>query len=86
MIDPKLIDELSEHLSASLPSGIRALQDDFSKNFRASLEAGLAKLDLVTREEFDVQRAVLARTREKLARLEQQVEALEARRADGKSV
>ncbi|MEJ2693221.1 MAG: accessory factor UbiK family protein [Candidatus Thiodiazotropha sp.] len=78
MIDPKLIDELSEHLSASLPSGFRALQTDLSKNFRASLEAGLAKLDLVTREEFDVQSAVLARTREKLTRLEQQVKALES--------
>ena len=77
MIDPKLIDELSEHLSASLPSGFRALQADFSKSFRASLEAGLAKLDLVTREEFDVQSAVLARTREKLTLLERQVKALE---------
>ena len=80
MIDPKLLDELSERLTAGLPSGMRNLQADLSKNFRASLEAGLAKLDLVTREEFDVQRAVLARTREKLNRLEQQVEALEAQR------
>ena len=83
MIDPKLIDELSERLSASLPGGIRNLQSDVSKNFRASLEAGLAKLDLVTREEFEVQRAVLARTREKLERLEQQVKALEAERESG---
>ncbi len=80
MIDAKLIDELSQHLSASLPDGIRSLQADLSKNFRSSLEAGLAKLDLVTREEFDVQSAVLARTREKLARLERQVAALESRR------
>ncbi len=78
MIDPKLIDELSEHLAASMPSGFRTLQADFSKNFRATLEASLAKLDLVTREEFDVQQAVLARTREKLTRLEQQVNTLEA--------
>jgi ubiquinone biosynthesis accessory factor UbiK len=78
MIDPKLIDELSAHLSASLPSGFRTLQEDIGKQFRASLEAGLAKLDLVTREEFEVQSAVLARTREKLTRLEQQVKALEA--------
>ncbi len=78
MIDAKLIDELSEHLSASLPSGFRSLQEDVAKNVRASLEAGLARLDLVTREEFDVQRAVLARTREKLTRLEQAVKDLEA--------
>jgi BMFP domain-containing protein YqiC len=83
MIDPKLIDELSEHLSASLPGSIRSLQTDFSKNFRASLEAGLAKLDLVTREEFEVQRAVLARTREKLEHLEQQVKAMESKRESG---
>ena len=82
MIDPKLIDELSEHLTASLPTGFRTLQADLAKNFRASLEAGLAKLDLVTREEFDVQSAVLARTREKLGRLEQQVKALEAQVAE----
>jgi ubiquinone biosynthesis accessory factor UbiK len=78
MIDPKLIDELSAHLTANLPTGLRALQEDVAKNFRASLEAGLGKLDLVTREEFDVQSAVLARTREKLTRLEQQLKMLEA--------
>ena len=78
MIDPKMIDEFSEHLAASLPGGIRTLQADLLKNFKASVEAALAKLDLVTREEFDVQRAVLARTRDKLARLEAQVKALEA--------
>jgi BMFP domain-containing protein YqiC len=80
MIDAKLIDELSERLSANLPDSIRSLQTDLSKNFRASLEAGLAKLDLVTREEFEVQRAVLARTREKLDRLERQLAALESER------
>jgi BMFP domain-containing protein YqiC len=53
------------------------LQEDVNRNVRASLESGLARLDLVTREEFDVQSAVLARTREKLAALETQVSALE---------
>jgi len=81
MIDPKLLDELSERLSASVPSGLRSLQEDIAKQFRANLEAGLAKLDLVTREEFDVQSAVLARTREKLTLLEQQVKALEAQQS-----
>ena len=82
MIDPKLLDELSERLSASMPAGIRSLQEDLAKQFRANLESGLSKLDLVTREEFDVQSAVLARTREKLTRLEQQVKALEAQLPD----
>jgi BMFP domain-containing protein YqiC len=77
MIDSKLIDELTTKLSASLPSGIQTLQADVMKNMRATLESGLGKLDLVTREEFEVQRAVLARTREKLEKLEAQVKALE---------
>ncbi|MEJ2611260.1 MAG: accessory factor UbiK family protein [Candidatus Thiodiazotropha sp.] len=77
MIDTKLIDELAEKLSASLPGSIQALHSDVMKNLRAGLESGLAKLDLVTREEFEVQAAVLSRTREKLTRLEQQVKALE---------
>ncbi|MEW8507286.1 MAG: accessory factor UbiK family protein [Candidatus Thiodiazotropha sp.] len=77
MIDPKLIDELTTRLSATLPGGIQALQDDVMKSMRATLESGLARLDLVTREEFEVQRAVLARTREKLETLEAQIKALE---------
>ena len=77
MIDSKLIDELAERLSTSLPGGIQTLHGDVMKNLRAGLESGLAKLDLVTREEFEVQAAVLSRTREKLARLEQQVKVLE---------
>jgi BMFP domain-containing protein YqiC len=77
MIDSKLIDELATKLSASLPSGIQTLQADVMKNMRATLETGLGKLDLVTREEFEVQRAVLARTRDKLERLEAQIKALE---------
>ncbi|MES9992517.1 MAG: accessory factor UbiK family protein [Candidatus Thiodiazotropha sp.] len=77
MIDAKLIDELTTRLSATLPNGIQTLQEDVKKNLRASLESGLARLDLVTREEFEVQSAVLARTREKLERLEAQIKALE---------
>ncbi|MET0029613.1 MAG: accessory factor UbiK family protein [Candidatus Thiodiazotropha sp.] len=78
MIDTKLIDELTERLSNSLPSGIQALQGDVRKTLRAGLEAGLSKLDLVTREEFEVQTAVLSRTREKLERLEQRLKTLES--------
>jgi BMFP domain-containing protein YqiC len=77
MIDAKLIDELAERLSATLPGGFRTLQGDVSKSLRAGLEAGLSKLDLVTREEFEVQAAVLSRTREKLKQLEQRVKVLE---------
>ncbi|MBL3529219.1 MAG: accessory factor UbiK family protein [gamma proteobacterium endosymbiont of Lamellibrachia anaximandri] len=81
MLDPKLIDDLAERLAGSVPGGIQILQDDLKKNLRATLEAGLAKLDLVTREEFDVQSAVLIRTTEKLDRLETIVRELEAKDA-----
>lgn len=77
MLDPKHLDDLAQRLSGSLPKGLQALQEDINRNLRASLEGGLAKLDLVTREEFDVQAAVLTRTREKLERLEALVAELE---------
>jgi BMFP domain-containing protein YqiC len=54
-----------------------ALRRDLEQNFKGVLQSQLAKLDLVTREEFDVQSAVLKRTREKLAALEQRLAALE---------
>ena len=75
MINPKLLDEMSARISALLaatPVG------DIEKNLRAALAGLFAKLDLVTREEFDVQREVLARTREKLTALEARVGELEA--------
>ncbi|MBL3588867.1 MAG: accessory factor UbiK family protein [gamma proteobacterium endosymbiont of Lamellibrachia anaximandri] len=83
MLDPKLIDDLADRLAGSVPGGIQILQDDLKKNLRATLEAGLAKLDLVTREEFDVQSAVLIRTREKLDRLEAILRELEAKQPPG---
>jgi ubiquinone biosynthesis accessory factor UbiK len=79
MLDPKHLDDLALRLSGTLPKGLQALQSDIHRNLRAGVEAGLAKLDLVTREEFDVQAAVLARTREKLRSLEARVAELERR-------
>ncbi|MEN8178523.1 MAG: accessory factor UbiK family protein [Pseudomonadota bacterium] len=81
MIDPKTLDELASRLAGSLPGGMQILHDDLKKNLRANLDAGLAKLDLVTREEFDVQAAVLERTREKLTQLEAQLAELEKKLA-----
>jgi len=78
MIDPKLLDDLAQKLAGAVPSGLQALQGDLKRNLRAALESGLAHLDLVTREEFEVQKAVLARSREKLDRLEKVIEELEA--------
>ena len=85
MLDPKHLDDLAKRLAGSLPKGLQALQEDINRNLRASLEGGLAKLDLVTREEFDVQAAVLARTREKLETLEALVTELEQRSKVGRN-
>lgn len=78
MFDAKILDELSQKLAGNLPPGLQALQDDLEKNFRSTLQSALGKLDLVTREEFDVQSQVLARTRSKLEALEKQLAELEA--------
>lgn len=79
MRDPKFFDDLSRKLADSLPSGIQALRGDVEHNLRSGLEAALGRLDLVTREEFEVQRAVLQRTRERLEALEKRVAELESR-------
>lgn len=75
---PQGLDELAQRLAGALPEGLTHLKQDVDKNLQATLKAGLAKLDLVTREEFEVQRAVLLRTREKLEALEARVAELEA--------
>ena len=82
MIDSKILDDLAQRLAKTVPTGLQVLQDDLKHNLRAGLEAGLSHLDLVTREEFDVQAAVLARTREKLEALETLVAELEQQKAD----
>ncbi|MGE8261610.1 MAG: ubiquinone biosynthesis accessory factor UbiK, partial [Stenotrophomonas sp.] len=66
-------------LSDMVPPGLRQSREELQATFKTALQAGLGKLDLVTREEFDVQRAVLLRTREKLEALEKVVAELEAR-------
>jgi BMFP domain-containing protein YqiC len=71
------IEKLAGKLAESVPEGLRSMRDDLEKNFRGVLQTGISKLDLVTREEFEVQEAVLARTREKLERLEAKLEEIE---------
>ena len=78
MIDLNPIDDLARRLSAMVPPGLRESRDELQQNFKTVLQSGLAKLDLVTREEFEVQRAVLLRTREKLEELQRAVAGLEA--------
>ena len=79
MIDLNHIDDLARRLSQLVPPGLRDSQEELQQTFKSALQAGLAKLDLVTREEFDVQQAVLLRTREKLDLLERVLADLEAR-------
>ena len=77
MIDPKSLDALVSRVADSLPAGFGQLHQDLRNNLHAALSAALARMDLVSREEFDVQSAVLARTREKLTALEAKVAELE---------
>jgi len=74
MIDTSTLDRILSDLRQAVPGGFT---QDVEKNLRAALSATLAKLDLVTREEFDVQTQVLARTRARLEALEHQVTELE---------
>ncbi len=79
MLNPKTLDDLAKRLAEAVPTGVKDLQQDAEKAMRANLQAALSKLDLVTREEFDVQAKVLARTRAKVDELERLVADLEAR-------
>jgi BMFP domain-containing protein YqiC len=78
--DPRLIDDLARRLAGSVPESVMALRRDLEQNFKGVLQSQLAQLDLVTREEFDVQATVLKRTREKLAALEARLAELEQQR------
>ncbi|MCL2636428.1 MAG: accessory factor UbiK family protein [Betaproteobacteria bacterium] len=77
MLDPKFLEDIGAKMSALLAN---SPGKDIEKNTKALVSAAFAKLDLVTREEFDVQTQVLARTRDKLKELEARVEALEKAR------
>ena len=78
-LESRLIDDLARRLAGSVPEGMLALRRDLEQNFKGVLQSQLAQLDLVTREEFDVQAAVLKRTRAKLATLEKRLAELEAK-------
>jgi BMFP domain-containing protein YqiC len=76
-MDPRFIDDLARRLSAAVPQGLSEMRRDLEDNFKAVLQSALARLDLVTRQEFDVQAGVLRRTREKLEALEAKIGELE---------
>lgn len=71
------IENLAKKLAESIPEAMRSVRDDMEVNFRGVLRSGISKMDLVTREEFEVQQTVLARTREKLEALEARLQTIE---------
>ncbi len=71
------LEDMIKKFTDTIPEPLRTMQDDMEKNMRGVLESGLQKMNLVTREEFDIQTAVLQRTREKLEALEKRVSELE---------
>jgi ubiquinone biosynthesis accessory factor UbiK len=75
--DPRLLDDLAKRLAAALPTSLRQAKEDVERNLRAALESTLSRLDLVSREEFDAQAAVLRRTRERLDALAAEIQKLE---------
>ncbi len=77
MLDPRAVEDIAERISGLLPADARVLREEFRSNARALLETALARMDLVTREEFEAQTAMLRRTREKLERLETRLAELE---------
>lgn len=77
----KGVEELAERLAAILPPGLKGLRAELEDNFRAVLRANLERWDLVSRERFDVQAELLARTQKRLKELEARLAALEAREA-----
>jgi BMFP domain-containing protein YqiC len=78
MFDPKAIDDIANRLARAIPPGLSNLKEDLEKTFLAILQGALGKLDLVTREEFEVQKMVLAKTRSKLEDLEKRVSEMES--------
>ncbi len=74
-------EDLVKKLAEAVPEGLRSMRRDLEENFRSVLQTGLGKLDLVTREEFEVQEAVLARTREKLEALEERLKDYEKKQS-----
>lgn len=79
MLDPSIIDDIAKQLSDALPDNFKDMQSDIKQQFRHILEKVITDFDLVSREEFDTQCKVLARTREKLEALEKQLAEYEKR-------
>lgn len=77
MIDARVFDDISKSLGKLLPPGVSEMKDDFERNAKSAVQSALGGLDLVSREEFDVQTEVLKNTRQQLKMLEARISALE---------
>ena len=77
MIDTKNINDVIQNIIDAMPQGLKNMPMDIQNNFRSAIQGVFERLDLVTREEFDAQRGVLLRTREKLEALEKKMVELE---------
>jgi BMFP domain-containing protein YqiC len=79
MIDPKRFDDMARRITEALPESVRALQKDVERQVRSTLQQGFERMDLVTREDFDVQVTLLERTRARIRELEARLDALEGK-------
>lgn len=78
MIDSRMLDDISAALGRHLPPNVRAVKDDFEKSARSVLQSSLERMDMVTREDYEIQVALVARLRSRLDALEARVNALES--------
>lgn len=77
MFNPQSIDNIANRLAAILPTSLHNAKEDIQKNFRAILQSSLGQLDLLTQEEFAIQKAMLAKAQETIVTLEKRIEKLE---------
>ena len=77
MINAKKIEDIAKQVTDAIPPGLKNIPSDFEEKTKSILQKKLSQLDIVTREEFDVQTQVLLKTREKLAQLEKTVAKIE---------
>jgi len=82
MLDPKKLEDLAKQIADAVPPGVKNMAEEVEGRVKAVLQSQLSKLDLVTREEFDIQSQVLIRTREKLDAMESRIAELEAKLAE----
>ena len=80
MASPNLLEDLAARLASVLPPGLKGLRAELEDNFRSVLKANLERFDLVSRERFEAQAALLAKTQAQLAQLEERLKALEQKR------